>query len=111
MTDLLGLRKCGAANQRRLRVVDFFAFFGRFVEFRRGAAAIQFVVTRCFPRVIFAASLLNRFGDVAGQFTLSWNYLLMIIEPSACELQQSLPIKLGDSLPVRSSTRTLGTNA
>src|ERR1700677_168668 len=36
--------------------------------------------------------LANRLGDVAPQFTLSWNNLLMIVEPSACELQQSLPI-------------------
>jgi hypothetical protein len=36
--------------------------------------------------------LANRLGDVAAQFTLSWNDLLMIVEPSACELQQSLPI-------------------
>ena len=36
--------------------------------------------------------LANRLGDVAAQLTLSWNNLLMIVEPSACELQQSLPI-------------------
>jgi hypothetical protein len=36
--------------------------------------------------------LANRLGDVATQFTLSWNNLLMIVEPSACKLQQSLPI-------------------
>jgi len=31
--------------------------------------------------------LANRLGDVAAQFTLSWNDLLMIVKPSACELQ------------------------
>src|SRR5271156_5988104 len=36
--------------------------------------------------------LANRLGDVAAQFTLSWNNLLMIVQPSLCELQQSLPI-------------------
>src|SRR5271170_7235276 len=36
--------------------------------------------------------LANRLGDVAAQFTLSWNNLLMIVQPSPCELQQSLPI-------------------
>jgi hypothetical protein len=34
----------------------------------------------------------SRLGDVGAQFTLSWNNLLVIVEPSTCELQQSLPI-------------------
>ena len=36
--------------------------------------------------------LANRLGDVRAQLTLSRNNLLMIVEPAACELQQSLPI-------------------